>query len=85
VNIVLEPDGVVLLDWGLTTFAPPACELAMFLAGTAANCAGRRTGDLRRRLRVCRPSTARHDATGAAGARLPGQGGSAEGGARIGR
>lgn len=37
VNIALEPDRVVLLDWDLPTWAPPALEVAWWIAGAAAN------------------------------------------------
>jgi hypothetical protein len=36
VNAAFLPDGVVLLDWGLATWAPPALDLVSFLAGAAA-------------------------------------------------
>jgi hypothetical protein len=35
VNLALEPDQVVLFDWGLATWGPPALEIASFLAGNA--------------------------------------------------
>jgi hypothetical protein len=35
VNLGLRPDRVVLLDWGVATWAPPAIELGSFLAGNA--------------------------------------------------
>lgn len=37
VNVALTPEGVVLLDWGAATAAPPAVEVATFLTGSAAN------------------------------------------------
>jgi aminoglycoside phosphotransferase (APT) family kinase protein len=36
VNLALEPDQVVLFDWGLATWGPPELEIASFLAGNAA-------------------------------------------------
>jgi Phosphotransferase enzyme family len=36
VNLALEPDQVVLFDWGLATWGPPGLEIASFLAGNAA-------------------------------------------------
>lgn len=33
VNVAFEPTGVVLLDWDLATWAPPALDLAYFLDG----------------------------------------------------
>lgn len=36
VNLALEPDQVVLFDWGLATWGPPALDIASFLAGNAA-------------------------------------------------
>lgn len=35
VNLALEPQQVTLLDWDLTTIAPPALEWAYFLTGNA--------------------------------------------------
>lgn len=35
VNLAFQPGQVVLLDWGLATWAPPAVEFASFLAGNA--------------------------------------------------
>ena len=35
VNVALEAQQVTLLDWDLATWAPPALELAQFLAGNA--------------------------------------------------
>ncbi len=35
VNLALEPDQVTLLDWGIASWAPPAVEIASFLAGNA--------------------------------------------------
>ena len=35
VNVALEGDRVVLLDWGLATAGPPALEVVSFLAGCA--------------------------------------------------
>lgn len=37
VNLALEPDQVVLLDWALATAGPPALDLAVFLTGSAAH------------------------------------------------
>ncbi|HUR77537.1 MAG TPA: phosphotransferase [Acidimicrobiales bacterium] len=35
VNVALEPDQVVFLDWAIATAAPPALDLAVFLTGSA--------------------------------------------------
>lgn len=35
VNLALEPERLTLLDWGLASWAPPAVEIASFLAGNA--------------------------------------------------
>jgi hypothetical protein len=37
VNAALTPNGVILLDWSIATEAPPAVELASFLAGNASS------------------------------------------------
>lgn len=37
VNLALEPDGVVLLDWAVATAGPPALDLVIFLSGSAAH------------------------------------------------
>lgn len=37
VNLALEPDRVVVLDWAIATAGPPALDLAVFLTGSAAN------------------------------------------------
>lgn len=37
VNLALEPDAVVLIDWALATAGPPAMDLAIFLTGAAAH------------------------------------------------
>jgi hypothetical protein len=37
VNLALEPDKVVLLDWAIATEAPGVLDLAVFLTGTAAH------------------------------------------------
>ena len=42
VNVALEPDRVVLLDWDVATWAPPALEVAWWIAGAAANVAATR-------------------------------------------
>jgi len=39
VNVALEPDRVVLLDWDLATWAPPALEVAWWIAGASAHLA----------------------------------------------
>jgi hypothetical protein len=42
VNVALEPDRVVLLDWDLASWAPPALEVAWWIAGAAGNVAATR-------------------------------------------
>jgi hypothetical protein len=37
VNLALERDRVVLLDWAIATAGPPALDLAVFLTGSAAH------------------------------------------------
>jgi hypothetical protein len=37
VNLALEPDRVVFLDWAVATAGPPALDLAVFLTGSAAH------------------------------------------------
>lgn len=37
VNLALESDRVVVLDWAIATAGPPALDLAVFLTGSAAN------------------------------------------------
>ncbi|MGH9274540.1 MAG: phosphotransferase, partial [Acidimicrobiales bacterium] len=37
VNLALEPDRVVFLDWAVATAGPPALDLAIFLTGSAAH------------------------------------------------
>jgi hypothetical protein len=37
VNIALAPHEVVLIDWGLASWAPPALEFTMFLMGAMSN------------------------------------------------
>ncbi len=39
VNLAIEPEQVVLLDWAIATAAPPALDLSIFLTGAAANMA----------------------------------------------
>jgi hypothetical protein len=37
VNVALASDAVVLIDWGLASWAPPALEFTMFLVGAMSN------------------------------------------------
>jgi hypothetical protein len=57
VNIALTDGPVVLLDWDLATWAPPAVDLASFLAGAgAANLAVSREAVIDEYRRLCGPT-----------------------------